>query len=250
MDRTMSSPIICPEEIHQLLLKWPKAILLYDSVVDYFGRDLKFFWQDENVKSSGITYKRVEDDFHEIIVTVCPEPSAVAHECLHLKLKMEGFPIGMGSGASFRMSGPIHNQLHHSIFIDDSLSIGFDRTQFVFNPDGLTDISDVQENIEYLKGEPLRERLLRGYLNAQLFSHLIARRTGFPHQIESLMKIGRENISTMDQDARWIEEWYDRAEFRKPEKHAHAINELLNAIGFDSVDFVKVEPIGGRIRVV
>ena len=239
------------DEVGSILSCKPRAFELFAKTTAYFGQDLRFHRQGQGDPASCLCFRPTTGQFVEVIVKVHPEPAAITHECLHLMMAMDGFPIGWSGAMESRHAlAPLENLVAHAMFIDVFLNLGFNRAQFVFDSANMENVGSIWATIGELKQYPEREKYMRGYWNGQYLAHLIARRLEFPDQLDEFLRIGRSHFTTMDRDAQWIERWLDRAEFRDAKSYAAAMNELLTEIGFDPVGFVAIRPIGNRIQTV
>lgn len=250
MLNVMDNPIISFEEIRRILSSRPKALVLYERVCEYFGTALRFYRQDEGEKISHTGFNTIGYDGRTIDVTICLDPAALMHECLHVKMMMDGFPVILKVGRTPEAKAVLYNLICHVIFFDEFLSFGFDQAEFVYDSNGLEDVNNVWSELESIQWDPDEERLRRAHWNAQLITHLIARRSGFSNQFIEVLKIGRINLPTMEQDAEWIRNWLDRGDFKNPQKFSAAANELFNAIGYDSAGFARVVPFDDCVRLM
>jgi hypothetical protein len=251
------NPQIPWSEVRKILSPNEQTMALFDEVTRHFGARLRFYDQDPDDRSSstwpapGFT----EDELEEIQVTIHRQPSAIVHECLHVRLFSRGFPIPIKNigldGYTFAAVSNLSNLLHHPIFLYDFLNYKFTRMEFVHDSAIPDDLPKYEAAIDSVINNPNDARYARGAWNCIYLQQLIAECTGSIKQSAEFLLAGKKRFpDTMDADANWLSNWFDRGEFRDPARFGSAVNQVLQHGDLRAARWSRIDPVAGELHLV
>ncbi len=249
----MSASLAPWQSIREILSSKPSAAALLDRITHHFGNRLEFYFQETSKPESLVKFIRVPNnsELEKIVVISHPDPAAIVHECLHVKLIVDGFPLLLGEKLEnqicYDAASVLQNQLSHAVFLDEFLSYGFDRMSFANDTFKSENIPEYERQIDACLRTPLISRFARGLWNRIYFEQLISDRLGFPNKRNEFLVVGRQRFSSMDADANLMATWFDFGGFRYPVLFPHAMNQILQLIGFNSVRWGHVNRVAGRL---
>lgn len=240
-------PPISARELRSILAPYPAAAKLRVKMMEFY-RTIRFnrkvVGDKGGVYSMSIDYKT----FAYSGVTVCfptdvGNPAAqLTHELLHLSLVASGFPYLYAYGKCDRMmfdtalfwTWRLTNAIHHTLFYDDYLAMGFDPSEFAIEGAQAPNLDGVVETIHgrRARGEPV-DHLQAFYYSAyaeswfQLYQHETSAKHAHHANVE---RVARESFPTADDDLRRIRDWFVAGAHRTADTHAAAYAELLRLV--------------------
>lgn len=227
-------------EVLSYLVTKPLTALLYQRVRGFLGNSLQVFRCKSEDESSGVSYGLAPKPA-QILLCLSTDSrniaADIAHEILHIKTAIDGFPVRIATELSPVHPGilkniiRIHNSLGHLIFHDAFVSLGFRSLEFVSDVDRNADpIECARAATEHLRlGKPF----VRGAWLTCYLAELVSRSFGWKNTADEIRKAGRRLFpERMDADAEWLNLWLTRGEFRTPYRYPFAVTELLNRFEF------------------
>jgi hypothetical protein len=228
----------------------PKGIALFDSVASYFGPSLSIWQQAIKEDYSGFTPKiggtRV---LFEMALHL--DAAAIVHECLHAKLRMDGYPIAHdGAWHSLLAILTVSNLLDHEIFMSEFLAIGFSRSQLVVDAMKREDFDSIwASNFQTRRQDAEWAPYLRGYWLTNYLAEWLDGKKRLPSGAAAVRRIGVANFPDFDQDVEWISNWFYHGEFRDSKKYGESINDFLKRAGLEPIKFSHIKKVGGHFEL-
>ncbi|MGD0766720.1 MAG: hypothetical protein ABSB42_00695 [Tepidisphaeraceae bacterium] len=255
----MTTSSVSWQRIRDILSPNPPTIAILDRITRHFGSRLEFYFQESTKQESSVRFRRAsaQDELERIIVTIHTQPPAIIHECLHVKLAADGFPLLLGKKPTgpkaqfeFDSARSLENVLSHAVFLDQFLSFGFGRFDFATDVQKSENLPEFEKMIDGVLQNGLLTPIARGLWNRIYFEQLIADRMGMPNKRNGFLSLGRKRFPGMDADADWLSTWFDRGDFRNAVLFPSAVNQMLERIGLASVKWSRIEPVAGRLLLV
>ncbi|MBX5256001.1 MULTISPECIES: SEC-C domain-containing protein [unclassified Rhizobium] len=191
------------------------------------------------------------------IVTRDPDRAFVylAHELLHLDLHARGYGIYRGwpglapkvanaAQAFKRDLEDLVNQMHHLIFFEQFVEMGFPPALFVLPVAPPQDYSEFSK-IHKAMGFPELHGFLRLWWAHEAIRHYLAPMQGQPDESRKVdIIIGQAMSVFHDFDCTWsdIVRWVDNGGFKKPEGYIPAFNNLATILAMPRPTFASIDP--------
>jgi hypothetical protein len=266
MDKPTGPPLAIAE-IRELLASRPLALPLLESIGSFFGSALGFRRQNPAINESVASYS-FEDWKSPILAWLDiifaggarREAASIVHELLHAKLATRGFPIPIGMktnnyhthNASLQITLTLANLAQHEIFIDDFLSLGFDKNDFVFDTTNATNIQECRTNLADGLAKPGYAPCMRGAWNVFWLGEWLSDKHGWHNSLDGALAVGHELFpETADADCKQMTEWINRGEYKTAAHYAGAFNQLLESVGLPRAGFAIVHQwqSGNRVEL-
>lgn len=222
------------------LTAYPAAQELAAMVVNFFGMSLEYY-EDPALDSSKfeINFDHEPPRFRSAVIRLQLGTDrlaeALTHELLHLQQPIKGFPrpvkifvpneLDPFAPELLRFHPLVLNIVDHELMIDAFLACGFERTRFLnrvqYADYGARARRVVHEGLEVATDFPWW--CLEFYRNWA--NHEDA--AGTRQEAEKALDAGSRIYPHLETAAKRMREWTEIGDFRKPDSHAAAVNELF-----------------------
>jgi hypothetical protein len=132
------------------------------------------------------------------------------------------------------------NLLQHSLMFDQFIACGLPKAQFFHDSDSPDDLKLFAGDLDRLIEKKTFASYARGAWCRIYFAQWMSKLLGFGDQTKEALLVGQQRFSRMDEDVRWMENWFNEGKFRNPDLFAKSTTELLTYLGFEIVPFFKV----------
>jgi hypothetical protein len=234
-------------EISRRLSGFPLAQQLSREVYDFYGDHLNFT-ESRNFTSTIFTIRLQ----HQPIALKSAEiqlqletdrvAEALAHELLHLRLFILGFPLGEIVQIPFPFVhyardfiGMCHwvlNLIQHEMNYQSFIALGFDKSHFFFRSDEIIDYRQ-RFRLELQNGYPPEVDFPRWCL--EYLRHFFAARHGGDgdslDQAQDALAWGSRLYPQLRHATAEIRKWFELGAFKDPSQYPNQVNSLLELIG-------------------
>jgi hypothetical protein len=255
LERVIMAEIIIPDnEIRQVLASLPEVLALFNTARSHFGAKLTCVRQIQGIQTSQIEPvpnlpRPVLTGFKAVIqIDSSRVASHIAHEFLHLKLYMEGFPWCQYPETNHReVDEPLYdtqqrilNAVQHLIFFENFIGMGFPWKDFLegvtFPREQVLSCSDILK----IWMSPYKTIAI-GLWNFGFLDEYIAGQFGFPNHSEDLVIRAKEMPFPAGGEVAFMREWVKRGDYKNKGTYAGAVNELMVKIGFPKAEFIPLD---------
>ena len=237
----------------------PSALQLLSEIQHFYGDTLQVLAKetdDDDTSNYAIDCDTTNLIYRKASITLNTRsdrvPAAACHEALHLQLFAKAFPnlrafqltslqARVGQNLEVFMKAVV-NVVYHIIFLDDFLTIGFPRSQFVTPTK-----SEAQPNFEREAKQTKRDGInpeMLWYLNIWWSMHYFTSfcsfrigETGSELRTEEIQKWGQDLLPDFGQRAAEMRQWLDRGVYRQSEVFSTALRQLASIMQFPPITF-------------
>jgi hypothetical protein len=228
------------DKIRSYLATKARVALLYESIRAFLGNTLHVLPAILGMESSCTFYGLIPKPANISLFLDTNDnniPAALAHELLHIKMAVDGFPVRcipdpeITDATVFRHRIRINNGLGHLVFHDEFLAMGFRSEEFVADFAREGDPSEGKRAA--LEDLRLGRPFVRGHWLTWYLTELISHQFGWPNRANGVLEAGRQLFpDRMDADSKWIRIWLARSDFRSPYRYLSSVNELFSRLEF------------------
>ena len=231
-------------EISSRLRGYPAAQQLSQEVYEFYGNSLTYIESRDFTSTIYALYLQ-----HDPIALKSAEiqlqlgtdriAESLAHELLHLRMPMVGFPLGelvevpfqLGRYAQFIL-GMCHwvvNVVHHEIFFQMFVALGFDKRRFLANPATQIDYGNlIKRKPDTVYAETVGfPRWCMEYVR-HLFNARHGGNGNYLRYAQDALDRGSQFHPELRQTAVEIGRWFEAGTFKDPRQYPRQVNLLLN----------------------
>jgi len=231
-------------EISSRLRGYPAAQRLSQEVYEFYGNSLSYIESREftsTIYALHLQHDPIALKSAEIQLQLGTDRIAesLAHELLHLRMPMVGFPLGELVEIPFQLDryaqfilGMCHwvvNIVHHEIFFQRFIALGFDKKRFLAKPAMQIDYGNL------VKGRPDKVHTEKAGFPRwciEYVSHWVtARHSGSGNYLryaQDALDRGSQLHPELKQTAGEIGRWFEAGTFKDPRQYPRQVNLLLN----------------------
>jgi hypothetical protein len=231
-------------EISSRLRGYPAAQRLSQEVYDFYGNYLSFIESRDftsTIYALHLQHDPIALRSAEIQLQLGTDRIAesLGHELLHLRLPMLGFPLGELVEVPFQLDryaraflGMCHwvvNIVHHEIFFQKFIALGFDRKRFLAKPATQIDYGNL------IKRRPDKDHSEKvGFPRwcIEYLSHWVAARHGgskkYLQYAQEALDWGSQLHPELKQTTADVGRWFEAGTFKDPRQYPRQVNLLLD----------------------